>query len=97
VCARARARVCVCVCVRCAWVCLFVCVHVCGSLGSVSCIFKDFSYMAKHQIFTIAPIFVILLLVVPSALATFLSKWNIRAVEPRVIEELISAFFFAAL
>jgi len=67
------------------------------SLPTVSCLFKDYSYMAKHQIFTMAPLFVILLLMMPSVLACSLSKLKIVVVEASVIKELVSAFFFAML
>jgi len=67
------------------------------SLPSVSCVFKDYSYMAKHQIFTMAPLFVILLLMMPSVLACSLTKLKIVVVEASVIKELVSAFFFAML
>jgi len=67
------------------------------SVPSVSCLFKGYSYVAKHQIFTIFPLFIVLLLLMPSVLAYSLSELKIVAVKESVIKELVSAFFFAML
>ena len=61
---------------------------------SIACTFKDFSYTKKHQIFTLSPIVIVFLLMVPSLLVKTQSRWKSVPFKDSVVEDVVRSFFF---
>ena len=61
---------------------------------SIACIFKDFSYTTKHQIFTLVPIGVVFLLMVPALLVKTQSRWKRVPFKASVVDDVVGSFFF---
>ena len=49
------------------------------NLPGIACLFKDFSYLEKHQIFTTAPLFIIFMFTIPALLVKTLSNPKVQA------------------
>ena len=48
------------------------------NLPGIACLFKDFSYLEKHQIFTIAPLCIIFMFTIPALLVKTLSNPKVQ-------------------
>ena len=64
---------------------------------SVACVMRGLSYTGKHQIFTLVPILIVMLLAVPSAAMAILTRMGRLRPEPQVVQDTISSFFFFTL
>lgn len=63
----------------------------------IACVMRDLSYNVKHQIFTLAPIAVVIFLAVPSAVLAALIRMGRLKAEPKLVHETFSAFLFFTL
>ena len=63
----------------------------------IACVMRGLSYMEKHQIFTLVPTGVVVLLAVPSATMAILIRMGKLQPEPQVVQDTIASFFFFTL
>ena len=64
---------------------------------SIACIFSELTYVEKHQIYTLVPICIICLLMVPALLVKTHPLWKKEEIGKEVVDKVVSAFFFWVL